>query len=428
MNKSKKLIFFFIFLNCFLTFFNQIFFQYTPSADSLRYLLLAKQYTDFDFFDPTTNCYGHPFYALFLSIIGTLFSYHHFIIGLIQSLIFCSSAILLIREVEKLIQKNLNGLICLLFLVPEIHFHNGYLTTESLAYSLIFLSFYAALVIHNHHLTLSKLFLLSFIISIAVLNRLESAVIIFPIVYLIYPDIKTKMVTNLLIIFSCSIVLIQLNGFRNYRTFQTYKLSAFNGGEVIYGGNNDNLDGSHHPFCEYKTIFLPKDKIDGLNKILLKPECEACPERDSFFLALAIDAWKKDPMAQIKVIPDKLAKNWLLPGDCDIYTFDTTKTKGLQIKNYLSKENFNNARMASYKHLFYLIIHWALLLMLILGIYRINHHNRFQMSVLILLGFYLLFAIPFCGLPRWHVAVFPIMIVAFTPSAIVVKINKIMNL
>lgn len=295
MKKSNYILLVFILLNCFLTFFYQFYFHYQPSADSARYLLLAKQYTEFNFFDPVTNCYGHPFYAFFLSLVGTVISYHTSIIGLIQSLIFCISAILLIKEVEKLIRKNLTGLILLLFLVPEIHFHNGYVTTESISYSLILLCFYSALRIFNSYFTISKLFLLSFILSIAVLNRLECAVIIFPIIYLIYPRIKTKIVTSLLIIVSFSFVFLQINAYRNYKTFKTYKLSAFNGGEVIYGGNNDNLDGSHHPFWEYKTRFLPKEKIDGLNKIQLEPECDACPIGIHFFSNWLLRHGKKTP-------------------------------------------------------------------------------------------------------------------------------------
>ncbi len=424
---NKKFISVFILINCLFTFLVQFLSHYSPSSDSLRYVQLAKQYSAFNFFDPVTNCYGHPFYAWFLALIGNVFSYHHFVVGLIQSLIFCFAALLLISQVEKLLKKDLSGIIVVLFLVPEVHFHNGYMITESLTYSLIMTSFYLALRIYNSYATISNMFFLSFILAITVLNRLESSVIIFPILFLIYPRIKDKLASSLLIFFSITFVLLQLNGYRNYRTFNTYKLSAFNGGEVIYGGNNENLDGSHHPFWEYKNIFIPKNKIEGLNKILSQPECTSCPGRDSFFLNLAKESWQKDPVAQLKVIPYKMAKNWLIPGDFDVYTFDTTKTKGLQLNQYFLKENFNNANVAPYKHLVYLLSHWAILLMLVIGIFKLDKHNRFQLSVLILFGLYFLFAIPFCGLPRWHVAIFPIMIIAFAPLSFVERINKMIR-
>jgi len=196
---------------------------------------------------------------------------------------------------------------------------------------------------------------------------------------------------------------------------------------VIYGGNNDNLDGSHHLFWEHRELFIPKNKIDDLNKILSEPECFACPGRDSLFFQLALVVWKENPVQQIKVIPDKLAKNWLLPGTFDIYTGDTTKTKGLQFDKLLSKKYFNNAWYAPYKHFFYILIHWALLVMLMAGLFRIDKKNRFQISVLILFSFYLLFAIPFCGLPRWHVAIFPLLIIAFTPMTMISRLDKIFS-
>ena len=423
-NKFKYTL---IVINCLLTFLNQLIYHYEPASDSLTYLKLAKQYTQFIFFDPETNCYGHTFYALFLATIGSIISYHHFVVGLIQSLIFCFSSLLLIGELEKKLKQNLSGLMIILFLVPEIHFHNGYILTESLAFTLIIFSFYLALKIYNNKATILNILFLSFTISIAILNRFECAVIIFPILFLIYPKIKGKLISQVFILTSIPLLIIQINGFRNYKIFNNYKLTAFNGGEVIYGGNSENLDGSHHVFWKHKEIFIPKNKIDDFDKIISQPECLSCPKKDSFLLKLAIESWQKNPIQQVKVIPQKLAKNWLLPGMFDIYTADTTKTRGLQLNNILSKKYFHNLWYAPYKHLFYMIIHWAILIMLLIGLFKLDKHNRFQLSVLILLAFYVLFAVPFSGLPRWHVGIFPLLIITFTPRSLIETINKNMR-
>ncbi|MFA6922673.1 MAG: hypothetical protein WC223_00325 [Bacteroidales bacterium] len=417
----------FIILNCILTAFTQIIYHYTPANDSLSYLHLAKQYSEFIFFDPVTNCTGHPFYAFFLAIVGSIISYNHFLIGFIQTLIFCVSALFLIGELEKYLNKNLFGLVVIIFLIPEIHFFNGYLLTESLAFSLILLIFSVALRMYNREATLFNLFFLSFLIGLIVINRPECVVCIFPALYLIFPKIKDKLIIRILIIISIPVFILMLNGYKNYKTFNVYKITAFNGGEVIYGGNNENMDGSHHPFAQHIEIFIPKNKIDDFKKILSQPMCYTCPKQDSFYLNLAIDAWRKNTFQQLGVIPVKFAKNWLLPGNFDIYTSDTTKTRGLQFTKILSKKYFNGKWYIPYKHLLYIIIHYILLSIIIFGLFKIERKNRFQMAVLFLLMFFILFTIPFSGLPRWHVPIFPLLIITFTPFALVSRVEKIIK-
>src|SRR6185369_10030787 len=125
-----------VLLNCLLTFINQLVYHYIPAADSLRYLEMARQYSEFNFFDPSTNCFGHPFYPLFLAMIGNIISYHHYVIGLIQSLIFCLTVLFLTGELEIYLNKKLTGIILIVLLIPEIHIYNGYILTESISISL----------------------------------------------------------------------------------------------------------------------------------------------------------------------------------------------------------------------------------------------------------------------------------------------------
>lgn len=415
-------------IGCLLTFLNQFIYHYQPSNDSLYYLQMAEQYRSLQFFDPAANCYGHFMYALFLALTGTLFSYQHYVIGFIQALIFGSSVLLLIREMERQWGRDLIAVMALVMLVPEIHFFNGYIITESLAFSLIILSFYTALKIYGDGATIKRLLLLSLLVALTALNRLECGVIIVPLFYLIYPAIRSSLFRSTALLILFPVVLLQLDALKNYHIFGVYKMGAFNGGEVLYGGNSGNLDGSHHIFWDHKRLFIPEEKIGELNRIQAEPVCALCPKRDAFFTKLAVDAWKKDPVRQLGVIPDKLAKNWLLPGDFDVYTADTTKTRGLQVKRLLAKENFGNAWYAPYKHLFYMTVHWAVLVMLLVGMIRYDRENRFQRSVLILLLFYILFAIPFCGLPRWHVAIFPLLIITFTPLTLAKRINRLFGI
>lgn len=418
----------FIILNCLLTIAHQIIYRYEPSSDSLRYIELANQYSEFNFFDPVTNCYGHSIYALFLLVFGKIFSFNQFVIGIVQSIIFSIFTLGLVSELEKIHHKKLYSILLLVPFIPQIYFYNGYILTESLSFSLIIFAFYLALKIYRSHAR-HYVIGLAFVISINILNRIETAVIIFPLMFLIYPVIKTRLAYYTIMIFGIVFLSLQWNGYRNCKIYGIYKLSAFNGGEVIYGGNNQNLDGSHHPFSTspFKELFIPADKWSVMDEISSQPVQVSFPQHDSLFLSMAIDAWKNDPFEQLTVIPDKLAKNWLLPGMFDIYTSDTTKTRGLQIRKILSKEYFNNTWYAPYKHLFYILIHWAILLCIVIGIIQQNKNNRFQASVSFLLILWLLFAIPFCGLPRWHVAVLPLLIITFMPTFIINKLNRVIQ-
>ena len=412
-----------IFLNCLLTIIYQLIYHYRPAADSLRYLQLADYYSYFILL-PSTNCFGHSFYAAFLLLVGNILSNHYFIVGLIQTVIFSLSAIFLIRELEIYYKRNLTGLLFLLFLVPEINIYNGYVLTESLSYSMILVVFGLGLKIVNHQVTSLSLWLLSLSIGFMILNRLETIVIYIPILFLIFPKIRDRLVRHVSIIVSFTIIFLLFNGLKNYRIYKDFKFSAYNGGEVIYGGNNLNLDGSHHEFTRYMNQLIPDHKIADFKKIVSLEECYSCPKRDSFYLKLAVEAWQANPYQQMKVIPQKIAKNWLLPGDFDIYTGDTTKTRGLQISNLLSSKYFGNNKMAPYKHLFYMLIHWVLLLFILIGMLKIRRNNRFQLSVLLTFFLFLLYSIPFCGLPRWHVEIFPLLIIAFFPAKSVRKINS----
>lgn len=419
--KPKYLIL--ILLSCCLTLINQIIFHYVATSDSIRFLGLARQYTEFRFFDPSINAAGHRFYSLFLAIIGSLVSYHPYFIGFVQTIIFCLSAIFLIRELELHYKRNLYGLAVLLFLVPEIHIFNGMVFTESLSFSIMLLAFGMAVRINNQKASLFNLFMVSLFVGISVINRIECAFCVFPIFYFIYPKIKDQLLLSAGTIMSLPIIILLINGEMNYKTFNIFKLTSFHGGVVLFSGNNDNLDGSHHSFEKYMDVYIPKQKIADLNAILALPPSQLYPKRDSFYSSMAFDAWKKSPINQLGVIPQKLAKNWLLPGFFDIYTSDTTLTRGLQLNKILSPTYFKNAWYAPYKHFLYLLIHWTLLLIILLGIFRMNRKDRFQIAVLSLLAFYFMFTIPFCGLPRWHVTIFPLLLIAFIPYVWVEKVN-----
>ena len=70
-------------------------------------------------------------------------------------------------------------------------------------------------------------------------------------------------------VISFPLVVLFLNGLRNYKIYSVFKTTGFNGGEVLYGGNNFNLDGSHHIFRINKALFIPQNKLNGYNVFTL---------------------------------------------------------------------------------------------------------------------------------------------------------------
>ena len=420
---SKRSLLLFVSLYSLLCWLNQVLFYDALSGDSIRYITLADQYAAGNFKDPHTNCFGHPFYSFFLLITSRVFFYHPYFIGLIQSLLFAVSAVLLLRELEKYYQRPLGGLLILIFLVPEFQIFNGYVLTEALGLSLVLLSYYLVLKICNDGIKTKKIFLLSFVLGSSVLNRLESIVLLIPLLYFLFPFIKSQMSKYVLLLLSVPLVFVSLNSWRNYVIYNRFNPGSFNSGEVLYGGNNPRLDGSHHNFWMAPEVFFDEKQRQELNEITTRSVCESCPQRSDFLTAQAKEAWRNDALGQLRTVPLKLAKNWLLPGFFDIYTADLSGSRDLQLQKLFDKKSFNNKWYAPVKHGFYLVIHWCLLGLIFAGMFRMSTADGFRRSVLVLFFIFLLFAFPFCGLPRWHLLIFPLLLIAFCPPKVVSFLN-----
>src|SRR5215469_7728318 len=101
-------------VSCILTIATQVIYHYTPtSGDAAGYINLAKQYSHFNFFQPSfpNAQYGASIgFVTYLALLGNIFTYNQYIIGFIQTILFCISAFLLIKEIEKYLDKDLTGL------------------------------------------------------------------------------------------------------------------------------------------------------------------------------------------------------------------------------------------------------------------------------------------------------------------------------
>jgi len=203
---------------------------------------------------------------------------------------------------------------------------------------------------------------------------------------------------------------LSLNGYKNKQTFGVFNPTSFGSGTVIYGGNNLNLDGSWHRHMGRNNDYVPENYQIIFDSILAKPSC-SCIKRDSLYKVMAIDAWKKNPYDQLKVIPTKLAKQWLLPASFDFYTVQTEYHKGLQFEKLFSDELW--PWYGKYKHAAFLIIYWLYLLLSLFGIILKLKIKKIEKIDLLFFSILLIntamYSIPFYGLGRFHVPVIAIL-------------------
>jgi hypothetical protein len=385
---------------------------------------LADLYKEGILFDPKGNYYGHQLYAVFLLITVGFIKYNYWVVAIIQALIYSFAALFLVRQMETYYKRDFTGLLLFLFIVPDIQHYVGSVLTESMAMTFVLLSYGMALKIFNSGVTVRRLLFISSIAACAVLTRTECTIVLLPLFYLMYPKIKEKLLVNVSTVMILPVCGLMVTGFLNYKTFGQFRLTSLHGGEVLFGGNNQNLDGSFHVFPDHRQTFIPAEHLAEYDSILALPLVNSYPARNAFYSRLVKEAWEKSPGDQLSVIPEKFAKNWLVPASFDMYTSDTTKTRGMQLGKLFQKKYFNNAWYAPYKHLFYLAIYWFTLIVILTGAARIKRSDRFAVSILLFWIVFIFFTLPFCGLPRWHMPVYPLLILTFTPYLFVERINK----
>ena len=378
-------------------------FNYEQIADSVRYIKVADEFLTLDFkFSTKYNCNSAPGYPFFLALINFFTSHNKYLIGLVQGIIFALSSLYFIKNLTKRINISVFSILCfagLIFLSPEFIHINGTTLSESLVAScLIFL--FGALI--NEDKTKKEYVIITISSVFMVFAKMEYIPVLVAIIipYLIYKiEYKTPVV-----IIGLTGILLFLNGVKNEQTFGIFNPTSFGSGTVIYGGNNLSLDGSWHYNANTYVAPEHREEFDRIN-VLLSREC--CTTQDSMFKAMAVHAWKQDPIDQLLVIPVKTAKMWLLPGNFDIYTDQTDFKRGLLFSTLFDDEIW--PWYAKYKHGMYLIVYWISLLISILGLYfKIKTHGLmiFDFALLLtIIGMTALYSVPFYGLPRFHLPV-----------------------
>jgi len=399
---NKKILAFLIILHIILVVTFMLIFDYQQTSDAPRYIGVANEFASLNFkFSPNLNCNTAPGYPLFLALIKIFTGHNMYIIAIIQSLLFIFSINYFIQQLKKRfkIPNNILLIFFMLMLIsPEFINVNGATLTESFAATLMILTC-GSLIDSLKNKYDKSILIISF--TFLVLTKMEYILILFAIIPYLFLIKKRKPVILLLITLSSALF---LNGLKNKQTFGVFNPTSFGSGTVIYGGNNSNLDGSWHKHLENSNYVPKKNELifDSLN--LLNPAC-SCIKRDSLYKEMAIEAWEINPYGQLKVIPTKFGKQWLLPASFDFYTAQTEYYKGLQLEKLFSDELW--PWYGKYKHSIFLSIYWLYLLLSLFGIFqKLKTKGIEKIDLLffcILLINAAMYSIPFYGLGRFHV-------------------------
>lgn len=385
-------------------------FNYQQTSDSPRYLFIADEFASLNFsnLDPLMNSNTAPGYPLFLAIIKLITQHNKFGIAIIQSILYCIALFVLVNEFYKKNIINYSFAILGFMLVlfsPEIIQSNEWTMRESLCGSSILIIF-ACFVNGFNDRSARILFVLSS--SFLVLSRFEYLIFI-PFLYFLL--LRIKQFKLLISGFFILMILLLLNGYKNYLVFDKFTCLDVGSWSVVYGGNNLNGDGAWHvPEDDYN--YLPKDQIQNYKAINLLDPRQARIKEDSLYKALVFQSWQLDPVSQLKLIPMKFLRLWLIPAGMDIYTSTPGFRKGLMIGLLFDAQYW--PWYAKYKHGFYFGVHWIYLLLIICGFYMKIKNTGFskfdQMILCIFIIISATYSIPFHGLSRYHVPVFGLLI------------------
>jgi len=393
----------------FLTVFDMIIYDYQQISDSLRYILASNEFASLNFsnLSASVHCNTAPGYPIFLLIIKFITQHNKFPIAMIQSALYCVSLYFLLHNLhaKKLLTSWQFTLSYILILFsPEIFQSNQITYSESLCGSLILL-ISGCLVSGFANQRAQILFVLS--TTFLVLCKFEYLLILPIILIALSYNRRYKLLFSTVFLLT---IALTLNGLKNYAIYKVFNPSSFGSGTVIYGGNNENDDGSWH-VTENNYNYLPQIQINNYKAFTaLTPECR-CIKQDSLFKAMAADAWKSNPLKQLKIIPTKLGKLWVMPLSLDVYTGQTEFKMGLQIKMLFDDSIW--PWYGKYKHGVYLFIYWTYLFLILFGFYLKMKTEQFKavdcFVVLLILAFSIMYGILFYGLGRFHIPIFGIL-------------------
>jgi hypothetical protein len=385
-------------------------YNYQLGADSHRYLAAANDFASFNFagMDAAVHCNTAPGYPIFLALTKIITWHQPIMIAIVQGLVFCLALYYLLANLFA--KGYLSYAMCLAayalaLFSPDMFQTNVMVLTESLCASALVLSC-GCVVTGFQKKSTTILFVIG--TCFLVLTKFEYIVAL---PFLFFPLILKRKYKPLFAAIFFLAVILSLNTWKNYFLYKKVSPFSFGSGSAMYGGNNMNGDGSWH-FTIKNLNYLPPGKQE---QFLATLNCESkclCLTQDSLFKAWSKEAWKNNPAFQLKIIPYKFLKLWLIPSGMDFYTRMTEFKPGLQL-NILFDDTIW-PWYGKYKHGFYLTIYWLYVIALLAGFGIKVLQDKFRSAdffvLLLFVMFSFIYSTFFYGLGRFHIPVFSLLV------------------
>lgn len=386
-----------------LVYISILLFNYHLTGDSLFYIEIAENLFSASFFDPVINWKFGIGYPLFIGLTSSIFSYNPLVVSISQSLFFC---LIVFHSIKMLSfnQRTEKALFLFFCLCPNFIIINGMVMSEAIASTILL--YIATLFFYKKSQKKSKI-ILSTCIAFCISIRYELVVIIFSLAALSFV-LKRFSIKDLFFISIIPLVFLSLNAMKNQYVYGKFNPFGFSGGHVMYAGNNLNYDTSWHPHSSYKE-YIPKEYIKEYESIVNHTnKAKAIVQLDSLFRHMANESWAKSPFEQIKVMPDKFLKTWIIPPHMDIYTMDFSYESGVKLSNFFSSAAYSFGGII--KHSVFILLHWVLIISIISGLYLArNDQKLFLISILVITISSLLYSTVLYGLPRFNSLYIPLL-------------------
>jgi len=122
---------------------------------------------------------------------------------------------------------------------------------------------------------------------------------------------------------------------------------------------------------------------------------------------MALEAWNISVSDQLKLIPVKFFRIFLLPANLDIYTMSIENNFGLRFFDHFTLPEFSLS--GKIKHAFLIIPHLILIMLIAFGFYRAYYINK-EILICIISVFVVgsaFYSVVCYGLPRFNAPLMP---------------------
>jgi hypothetical protein len=399
---------------------NDAVYGYAPGPDALVYLARARQFARLELLDSRTNAMLAPGYSAFLAAVGWIAGYAPMLLVAAQALLYLAAVELFVRTLaaRRILHRGGEPLLARVLLLgnPNLWFLAGTIGAELLV-AVLLLAITALLLRWRDEAGMRRGWLASAACGFLAVTRFEWSLLPLLAPVLLRDGRGRAVARRGAVLLLGPILALSANAWRNHQMFGRAWPFSFAAGSVTYGGNNPNLDGSWHDVATTPGYVLPRhhEALAELDALAQRDLRAWAPRQDRFWRALAAEAWRERPLAQLAVVPLKLGKLWAMPLHFDVYTNDRGFRRSLLLGELFRRDRW--PWYAPWKHGAYLLLHWLLLAAVAIGMRAVWLRRAavpaagelVAWALAVTAGVSVLHALPWYGLPRFHGPLVPLL-------------------